>query len=59
MVRLQSDVMDLVAKNKFEEVTDGMKSHKAEQNFTLRLGIVASSVRILPQGPLDSALHLQ
>lgn len=51
--------MALVAKNKFEEVKDGMRSHKAEPNFILRLDNVASSVRILPQTPLDSALHLQ
>lgn len=44
MVRLQSDVMGLVAKNKSEEVKDGMRSHKAEQNFILHLGNVPSSV---------------
>lgn len=59
MVRLRSDVMRLVAKNKFEEVKDGMRSHKAEPNFILHLDNVASSVRILPQTPLDSSLHLQ
>lgn len=51
MVRLRSDVMGLVPKDKCEEVKDGIRSQRAEQNFILHLDSVPSSVLILPQAP--------